>query len=78
MTALRNERLRNGITGPEVSRLTGISTTNLYRYENKSRKLPVPVAKKLASLYKTRWEIFYEEDPEGTAQKGGQTDGASA
>ena len=67
MTALRTARLENNLTGPEVSRLTGISATNLYRYENKNRKLPVPVAKRLAELYKTRWETFYEEGKDGEA-----------
>ena len=67
MTALRTARLENKLTGPEVSRLTGISATNLYRYENKNRKLPVPVAKQLAKLYKRPWEIFYEEGKDGAA-----------
>lgn len=61
MTTLRRERLRNKLTGPQVTRLTGISATNLYRYENRDRKLPVPVAKKLAELYQTSWEKFYED-----------------
>ena len=65
MTALRTARLENNLSGPQVSRLTGISATNLYRYENRNRKLPVPIAKKLADLYKTRWEIFYEEGNDG-------------
>ena len=65
MTVLRAERLRNKLSGPEVSRITGISTTNLYRYENQDRKLPVPIAKKLADVYKTRWEKFYEEVSDG-------------
>lgn len=64
MSILRTARLESNLTGPEVSRLTGISATNLYRYENKNRKLPIPVAKKLAEIYKTRWERFYD-DTEG-------------
>ena len=67
MTALRAERLKHNLSGPEVARLTGISTTNLYRYENKNRKLPVPVAKRLADVYKTKWERFYEEVSDGQA-----------
>lgn len=65
MTTLRAKRLEKKLTGPEVSRLTGISTTNLYRYENQSRKLPVSVAKKLADVYQAKWETFYEEVQDG-------------
>jgi len=64
MSTLRTARLESKLSGPQVSRITGISATNLYRYEKQKRKLPVPVAKKLANLYKTRWERFYEEDGE--------------
>ena len=71
MTTLRTARLKNKLTAPEVSRLTGISATNIYRYENKNRKLPVPVAKKLAKVYKTRWESFYEEGKDGAVTQCG-------
>lgn len=67
MSTLREARLKSKLTGPQVSLLTGVSATNLYRYENKNRKLPVPVAKKLAKIYRTKWETFYEEDKDGAA-----------
>lgn len=67
MTILRAVRRKRKLSGPEVSRRTGISTTNLYRYECRTRKLPVPIAKKLANLYGVRWEMFFEEDGDGAA-----------
>ena len=67
MTALRAARIDRRMSAPEVSKQTGISATNLYRYETKERKLPVPIAKKLGALYGTKWETFYEEDNDGEA-----------
>jgi len=61
LSILRTARLENNLSGPEVSRITGISTTNLYRYENRNRKLPIQIAKKLGELYKMRWERFYDD-----------------
>lgn len=49
------------MTAPDVSKLLGISTITIYRYETKDRQLPVPIAKKLGNIYGVPWETFYDD-----------------
>lgn len=49
------------MTGPDASKLVGVSTITVYRYETKDRQLPVPIAKKFGELYGVPWETFYDD-----------------
>lgn len=62
MNRLKIARIAADMNQKEAANLLGVSQVTLSRYENGERQLRVPVAKKLAEIYRVPWTYFYEED----------------
>lgn len=60
MSWLRKLRTSDNLSLLEVSKSIGISVSYLSYLEKGKRKLSVPIAKKLAELYKIDWTKFFE------------------
>ena len=64
---LRKARKKTGIRLIDAGRNVGVSESTMSLYERGKRKLPVPIAKRLAKMYGVKWEIFYEDEEDGKA-----------
>lgn len=64
MKALREVRERNGISQRELAIAISMSQGAISFYENNNRKLPFPIAKKIAKILNVKWYELYDDDME--------------
>lgn len=67
MSKLKMLRIKNGLTLKQVGKRVGRTESSIDHYETGRRKLPVEMAKKLASEYGCNWAELYEDDNDGQA-----------
>lgn len=61
MKKLKDIRKSRNITQQELAARLGITQVTLCRYETGNRKLPVEMAKKIASILSVNWYDLYEK-----------------
>ena len=61
ITPMRQYMAEKKVNGKELSKITGISTSSLYKYSCGERVPPVKSAKKIAAALGFPWTRFYEE-----------------
>lgn len=49
------------MTLSELARQVGVTGVCLCRYENRKRKMPVEMAKKIANVLGCEWHVLYDE-----------------
>lgn len=62
MNNLRNKRQEQHMTQDALAKATGISATNISRYETGARRLSVENAKTIASALNTDWMSFFDDN----------------
>ena len=61
----RRYRRMAGLTQRQVARAIGKTVGCISQYETGMRGIPVPAAKKMATLYGVPWSVLYEDDEDG-------------
>ena len=62
MNNVRRYRKAAGITQAELASAVGKTTACICQYETGLHNLPIPVAKKMAVVFRCKWNELYEEE----------------
>ena len=65
MTRCRKYRLLAELTQSEAAKRIGRTPAVLSFYETGARKLPIPIAIRMARVYGCKWEDLYEDGEKG-------------